>query len=108
MLGSARGSGHNGHSAREWRVTLHGARAPPRRTVAVCLTRHPCPSAGSPRRNFLWSTVGQHRRVEHGLHDGPATPAPVLTKFWYGTTTATAIFGSFAGANPIIQSSVLA
>lgn len=39
---------------------------------------------------------------------GPAIPAPVPEKSWYGTTTATAIFGSFAGANPIIQSSVFA
>ena len=39
---------------------------------------------------------------------GPATPAPVSTKFWYGTTTATAICGLLAGAKPIIQSSVLA
>ena len=35
---------------------------------------------------------------------GPATDAPSDETFWSGTTTATAIWGLLAGANPIIQS----
>jgi hypothetical protein len=35
---------------------------------------------------------------------GPAIEAPSDPMFWNGTTTATAIWGLFAGANPIIQS----
>ena len=35
---------------------------------------------------------------------GPATEAPSDAMFWNGTTTATAICGSLAGAKPIIQS----
>ena len=35
---------------------------------------------------------------------GPATPAPSELMFWSGTTTATATWGSLAGARPIIQS----
>ena len=35
---------------------------------------------------------------------GPATDAPSDEMFWYGTTTATAIWGLLAGAKPIIQS----
>ena len=37
---------------------------------------------------------------------GPATDAPSELTFCLGTTTATAICGWFAGAKPIIQSSV--
>ena len=53
----------------------------------------------------ITAPLGVEGRLEHLQHDRAGDRAPPVSEVgWSGTTTATAIFGSLAGAKPIIQS----
>ena len=90
MLGSARGTGHHGHPAREPLVTPHRTCAAPR--VCCRLRRLPCPSVcltapplpihrAAPTRRGRQSPFGRTAASSMAFMIGPAIPAPVSTKF---------------------------